>query len=149
MARFIGRDEGQVRELLAGIGCRILSEDSPERERVMAEWLDTDSRFDGDVLVAAPPAPGREFEAFGAWHVNNVGEFHSITVGEGLVEFWTADGCVSVVLEPGDIMANKAGVEHRYLPITEQHWIIRFGGGRDAELIATDTGRTAGAWAVA
>lgn len=147
MARFIGRDEAQARALLAGIGCRIVAEDGADRQQVMEEWLGADSRFDRDVLVVAPPAPGTEFDAFGAWHVNNVNEFHSITRGEGLLEFWTPEGAVSVVLGPGDIMANKAGVEHRYRPMTEQHWIVRIDGGPTADMVATETGRLAEPWA--
>lgn len=140
MAVFIGRDEASARELLASIGCRILREDDAERQQVMEDLLDEHSRFDRGELVVDPPAPDAQFEAFGAWHVNNHNEFHSITEGEGLLEFWTADGAVSVKLGPGDIMANRAGVNHRYLPITRQSWIIRIGGGPDSELIATDTG---------
>ena len=51
---------------------------------------------------------------------------------------------VSITLSQlaGDIMANKAGVEHRYLPLTNQAWVVRIGGGADAELIATNTGPT-------
>lgn len=141
MARFIGRDEVQARELLAAIGCMIVAEDAADRQVLLEEWLDADSRFDRGDLVVDPPAAGSEFDAFGAWHVNNNNEFHSITRGEGLLEFWTSDGIVSVVLGPGDIMANKAGVEHRYLPLANQAWIVRIGGGADAELIATNTGR--------
>lgn len=141
MARFIGRDERDARDLLEGIGCRILAEEGADRQVVMMELLDDESRFDRGDLVVDPPAAGSEFEAFGAWHVNNVNEFHSITAGEGLLEFWTADGIVSVVLGPGDIMANQAGVEHRYRPLTTQSWIIRIGGGANTELVATDTGR--------
>lgn len=141
MAKFIGRDEAQARELLAAIGCMIVAEESAERAALMAEYLDESSRIDRGDLVVDPPAQGSEFDAFGAWHVNNNNEFHSITAGEGLLEFWTADGIVSVVLGPGDIMANKAGVEHRYLPLATQSWIVRIGGGLDAELVATDTGR--------
>lgn len=141
MARFIGRDERDARDLLAGIGCRILAEKGADRQLAMMELLDDESRFDRGDLVVDPPAAGSEFEAFGAWHVNNVNEFHSITEGDGLLEFWTADGIVSVVLEPGDIMANTAGVEHRYRPLTTQRWILRISGGANTELVATDTGR--------
>ena len=52
-----------------------------------------------------------------------------------------------MLLEPGDIMANKAGVEHRYRPISEQRWIVRIDGGPDAEMVTTETGRPAGPWA--
>lgn len=141
MARFIGREPLAAREHLAGIGCRIVDERDAERQALMEEWLDAESRFDRTDLVVDPPAEGAEFEAFGAWHVNSVNEFHSITEGEGLLEFWTADGVVSVILEPGDIMANKAGVEHRYRPLSTQTWIVRMSGGPSAELVATNTGR--------
>ena len=141
MARFIGRQEQDARELLAAIGCRIVGEQNVDRQALMEEWLDAESRFDRTDLVVDPPAPGAEFESFGAWHVNSVNEFHSITEGEGLLEFWTADGIVAVILEPGDIMANKAGVEHRYRPLSTQTWIVRMSGGPTAELVATNTGR--------
>lgn len=141
MAQFINRDEQEARHLLAGIGCHIVAEDGADRERVMLELLDDESRFDRTDLVVDPPAEDAQFESFGAWHVNSVNEFHSITDGEGLLEFWTADGVVSVILEPGDIMANRAGVEHRYRPLTTQTWIVRISGGPDAELVATNTGR--------
>lgn len=141
MARFIGRDEREARDLLAGIGCHIVAEDGTDRERIMLDLLDDESRFDRTDLVVDPPSADAQFESFGAWHVNSVNEFHSITDGEGLLEFWTADGVVSVILEPGDIMANTAGVEHRYRPLTTQTWIVRMSGGPDAELVATNTGR--------
>lgn len=141
VARFIGRDEQEARDLLAGIGCHILAEHGPDRQLIMMDLLDDESRIDRGELVAEPPAAGAEFEAFGAWHVNNLNEFHTVTRGEGLLEFWTGEGVISVILEPGDIMANRAGVEHRYRPLTTHAWIIRISGGPDVELVATNTGR--------
>ncbi len=31
----------------------------------------------------------------GAWHVNDVSEFHDVLSGDGILEYWTADGAVS------------------------------------------------------
>ena len=48
-------------------------------------------------------------------------------------------------LEPGDIMLVK-GAEHRYRPLTDQRWLIRFSGGAEAELLPTETGRLSQGW---
>ncbi len=146
MAVFIGRDEAEARELLAAIGTRIIREDAPERAALLAEYLDEASRMDRGSLVAEPPAPGAQDSGMGAWHTNALNEFHSVVGGDGIVEFWTAAGAVAVRVGAGDMMLNKAGVEHRYLPIESQEWIIRFGGGADAELVGSDTGREPGPW---
>lgn len=147
MARFIGRDEAQARELLDAAGVRILRVDDPRRDAIMAEVLGGAVQERGRI-VAEPPADAAAASAgMGAWHVNAVNEFETVVSGEGIVEFITIDGAVSVVLEGGDIMAVE-GAEHRYRPLTPQEWILRFGGPEDGDLVATDTGRASEAWPV-
>jgi mannose-6-phosphate isomerase-like protein (cupin superfamily) len=81
----------------------------------------------------------------GAWHINNAQEAHSIVAGEGVMEFITQSGVVSVLVEQGDaVLIDKA--EHRYLPLTEQTWLIRHGGESDFAFEATETGREPQQW---
>ena len=145
MVHFISHEESAARELLAQAGVTILREDDDWRDALMNEVLDEQSRFDRAEIAMDPPAAGQEFESFGAWHVNNAPEFHSIVSGSGILEYVTPGGVVSVVLEGGDIMAVRCA-EHRYLPLTTQHWIARFGGGPAAELTPTETGRAPEPW---
>jgi hypothetical protein len=81
----------------------------------------------------------------GAWHVNAVDELHVVQSGEGIIEFVTLDGVVSVVVGAGDVIEVR-GAEHRYRPLTEQRWTMRYSGGPDAQLAATETGRGADPW---
>lgn len=140
MATFISHDERAARVLLEAAGVTLLREDDPDRQAVMDEVLDDASRFDREVASVLPPAVGSEFTASGAWHINSANEFHSVLTGRGILEFMTAEGAVSVVLEAGDIMAVRRA-EHRYLPLTAQDWMVRFAGGPTASLVQVDTGR--------
>jgi len=81
----------------------------------------------------------------GAWHVNPVDELHVVQSGEGIMEFVTLDGIVSVLVGAGDVIEVR-GAEHRYRPLTTQRWALRFSGGPAAELVATETGRGADPW---
>ena len=45
---------------------------------------------------------------------------------------------VSTIVGPGDVIEVR-GAEHRYRPLTAQRWALRYGGGPDAELVATET----------
>jgi hypothetical protein len=38
------------------------------------------------------------------------------------------------------------GAEHRYRPLTDQRWLIRFSGGPQADLIPTETDRACVPW---
>ncbi|MCX6433315.1 MAG: hypothetical protein NTX29_11165, partial [Actinobacteria bacterium] len=84
----------------------------------------------------------------GAWHVNAVDEIHVVASGQGIMEFVTVDGIVSILVGAGDVVEIH-GAEHRYRPLTEQRWLLRFGGPADGELVATQTGRAAGPWPTA
>ena len=100
-------------------------------------------------MVAEPPSDEAAASVgMGAWHVNNVNEFETVLSGDGIVEFWTADGAVSVRMGAGDIMAVERA-EHRYRPLTPQEWALRFGGGLEAEFVGTDTGRAFEPWPTA
>lgn len=57
----------------------------------------------------------------------------------------TPIGLVPVIVEGGDIMVVR-GAEHRYLPLTDQRWILRWSGGPEATLEGTDTGRESTPW---
>ena len=146
MAEFIGRVESAARVLLADVGVRILSVDSPDHDEVRADLLGADAVHERIQITADPPVDDDAAAAgMGAWHVNNVNEFETVLEGDGIVEFWTEDGAVSVVLTAGDIMAVERA-EHRYRPLTPQLWSLRFAGGTDGELVATDTGRESAEW---
>lgn len=145
MARFIGRDEDEARALLAGAGVRILRIDDPDRDAVLAEVLG-EAIDERGRIVAEPPADESAAAAgMGAWHVNAVAEYETVVDGEGVVEFITADGAVSVLLTGGDIMVVERA-EHRYRPLTAQAWVLRFGGPADGDLVASETGRDSGPW---
>lgn len=145
MARFISRDDDAARRLLASAGVDIVREESPDFALILAATLAEDSRGERGAMTSQPPAPGEEFTSFGAWHINNQNECHSIDSGSGIVEFMTSDGPVGVLLESGDVMAVRRA-EHRYLPLTTHQWRLRFDGGPDAELVATETGRAPSPW---
>jgi len=146
MAQFIGRVESAARVLLADAGVRILTVDSPDHDDIAAEVLGEDSLDERFQMVAEPPADeAAAARGMGAWHVNNVNEFETVLSGEGIVEFWTEEGAVAVLLEAGDIMAVERA-EHRYRPRTSQGWALRFAGGPGGEFVGTDTGRASEAW---
>ncbi len=146
MARIIGRDDTEAHALLEAVGVRIHAVD------------ETTADAPGDVVSAALPADSRAVRAvadievpddvdtgMGAWHVNAVDELHVVQSGEGIMEFVTLDGIVSVVVGAGDVVEVR-GAEHRYRPLTAQRWALRFSGGPAAELAATETGRGADPW---
>ena len=81
----------------------------------------------------------------GAWHVNAVDELHVVRSGEGIMQFVTPRRRRQLVVEAGDVIEIH-GAEHRYRPLTRQRWVLRHSGGPDAELSATDTGRSAEEW---
>lgn len=145
MATFISHDEQQARWLLAEAGVTILREDSADRDIVFQEVLDEPSRFDRREVVVECPRPGDEYADFGAWHRNTENEFHSVLSGRGILEYWTKQGAVSVLLEAGDIMAVRRA-EHRYLPLTQQRWCVRFSGGPDSQMVPIETGRVGDPW---
>ena len=146
MAEFLGRVESAARVLLADAGVRILTVDSPDHDDVRAEVLGEDSLDERFQMVAEPPADEAVAgQGMGAWHINNVNEFETVLSGEGIVEFWTEEGAVAVLLGAGDIMAVERA-EHRYRPLTSQGWALRFAGGPEGEFVGTDTGRESGPW---
>lgn len=144
MVTFIGQEEGSARALLAAAGVRFVTVGSAEHDAVMAEVLG-DLTQERARVVAVPPVDAAEAAAgMGAWHVNAVSEFETVLSGEGIVEFITDGGVVSAHIGPGDVMAVE-GAEHRYRPLIEQEWILRFAGD---DLGARETGRPAGPWPI-
>lgn len=146
MAVVIGRDDVEARALLEGVGVRVHTADPVTGEvpaDVVSGVLPEDSR--GVRAVADIQVPADVDAGMGAWHVNAVDELHLVQSGEGIMEFVTLDGIVSVVIGAGDVIEVR-GAEHRYRPLTEQRWALRFSGGPDADLAATETGRGAGPW---
>ncbi len=142
MATFLTFDESRSRELLAAAGVRILRVDDPDHDAVMGEVLG-DLTAERGRIVADPPADDAAAdEGMGAWHVNAVNEFETVTDGEGVLEFITSAGPVAVLMTGGDVMAVERA-EHRYRPLTAQSWILRFAAD---DLVATETGRAAGPW---
>jgi mannose-6-phosphate isomerase-like protein (cupin superfamily) len=145
VARVIGMDGTQGAVLLGTAGVRLhrvdANGDAPAE--VVASVLPDgvrDVRAEVDIDV-----PDDVESGMGAWHVNGVDEVHVVASGEGIMEFVTLDGIVSVLVESGDVVEIR-GAEHRYRPLTPQHWRLRFGGGPDDDLVATSTGRASGPW---
>jgi hypothetical protein len=146
MAEFIGRVESAARVLLADAGVRILTVESADHDEVREEILGADAVHERFQMTAEPPADEEAAATgMGAWHINNVNEFETVLEGDGIVEFWTEDGAVAVLLTSGDIMAVERA-EHRYRPLTPQLWSLRFAGGPDGEFAGTDTGRPSLVW---
>ena len=144
MAEFLTYDEERSRAFLSVAGVRILNVDDPDVLEVMAEVLGSETQERAS-LVATPPADAEDSETgMGAWHINNGDEFQTVVSGRGIAEFMTDKGPVAVILEAGDIMVVEQA-EHRYRPLTDQEWILRFTGD---DLVATDTGRESGPWPV-
>jgi mannose-6-phosphate isomerase-like protein (cupin superfamily) len=145
MARVIGMERAEAAAALELAGVRLHRTDPggdapadvvasvlPEGARHIRAEVDIDVPEDAD-------------SGMGAWHVNDVDEVHVVASGEGIMEFVTLDGIVSVVVESGDVVEIR-GAEHRYRPLSPQHWRLRFGGAADQELVATATGRASGHW---
>ena len=98
----------------------------------------------GEVAVD-PPAAGKEFEDFGAWHVNDGNEAHLLRSGTGQVQFVDDNGVITVNVEAGDIMIIR-GAEHRFRALTPAVWVLHFAGPEGADLVATQTGRQDSPW---
>lgn len=145
MAQFLDMSEESAREALSHVGVQIISEGDRQREHILTDALGSVSVVDRVTVDIAPPSPGDEFLDMGAWHVRPQAEAHSVLSGQGLVEFMTPIGLVPVIVEGGDIMVVR-GAEHRYLPLTDQRWILRWSGGPEATLEGTDTGRESTPW---
>lgn len=146
MARVIGRDDAEAGELLDAVGVRLHVAESATSDAaadVVAAVLPVDSRLVRAVVEV--DVPDDVDAGMGAWHVNAVDELHVVQSGEGIMEFVTPDGIVSVVVGTGDVIEVR-GAEHRYRPLTTQRWSLRYSGGPDAELAATETGRGADPW---
>lgn len=148
MARVIGRGEAEARDLLEAVGVRLhaaAADPADAGTDVIESALPEDSRFvRGEAVIEVP----REHDVdagMGAWHVNPVDELHVVRSGEGIMEFITLDGPVAVLVGAGDVIEIR-GAEHRYRPLTAQDWLLRWSGGPDAQLTATDSGRAAERW---
>jgi mannose-6-phosphate isomerase-like protein (cupin superfamily) len=146
MARVIGRRDEDARALLEAAGVRLhvgVGDPADAPDALCVAVMPGDSREPrGEVLVEVPI----DVDAgMGAWHVNAVDELHVVRSGEGVMEFVTLDGVVSVLIGAGDVIEIR-GAEHRYRPLSQQVWLLRFSGGPAAQLVATDTGRAAGPW---
>jgi hypothetical protein len=146
MAQVIDRDEAQALDLLAAAGVHVHALAAGAGDA--ADGIVAAALLDGERQVRAEvdiPVPDDVDAGMGAWHVNAVDEIHVVATGQGIMEFVTVDGIVSIVVGAGDIVEIH-GAEHRYRPLTEQRWLLRFGGPADGELVATQTGRAAGPW---
>jgi hypothetical protein len=145
VAQFPSMAEDVARASLAQVGVQILTEDDPRRDEILADALGQDSLEDRLTVDIVPPEEGQESAGMGAWHIREQAEAHSVRTGRGLVEFITPDGVVPVIVESGDIMVVRRA-EHRYLPLTDQQWTLRWSGGPEAEFDSTDTGRESDTW---
>jgi hypothetical protein len=146
--RFLGRDEGEARRLLAAVGTEIVAigaEGSDAESHELARVLPEAERGIRGTFEALPPAAGEEHAAHCAWHTNAVTEAHTFNSGLGLFQFWTDEGVVSVITEPGDLLVNR-GAEHRFLPVRHQQLRLRYSGGPDQDFGYVATGRTPEPW---
>jgi hypothetical protein len=147
MARFLHPDTARAQAALADIGVTFIRTDDGGAiaDEHLEEFLPHTQRHVRTTLTAEPPQEHAHFDGMGAWHINNAQEAHSIVSGEGVLEFIADDEVVSVFVEEGDAVLID-GAEHRYLPITQQTWLIRHGGEADFEFAPTNTGRKPEAW---
>jgi hypothetical protein len=148
MVRFIGLDEGAARHRLSGVGTEIVEvgpEGSDLEVESLARVLPEGERHVRGTFEAQPPTPGEEHEAHCAWHTNAVTEAHTINSGLGVFEFWTEEGVVTVVTEPGDLVVNR-GAEHRFLPLVHQQLRLHHSGTADQDFGYVATGRTPAPW---
>ena len=147
MVRFLHSDLARAQALLSAHGVELLSTvEIDEGEAVAKVLTGSDADVRVDVVLSAPDEITADV-GNGAWHINEQHEAHTVLEGIGVIEFWCGDGPVRAVLEPGDIMLVK-GAEHRYRPLTDQRWLIRYSGGPEASLTATETGRVSEPWPV-
>jgi mannose-6-phosphate isomerase-like protein (cupin superfamily) len=113
MSRVIDRDEAQARALLDAVGVRVhdaVGTPADASPTLVEQALPADSRLvraEVDVDV-----PDDVDAGMGAWHVNAVDELHVVRSGEGIMQFVTLDGVVSIVVEAGDVVEIH-GAEHR------------------------------------
>lgn len=150
MVRFIGLDEETARRRLARIGTEIVhvgAEGSDLEAGTVARVLCEGERQLRSTFDAQPPAPGEEHAGVCAWHTNAVTEAHTFASGHGVLEFWTEDGVVALLVEPGDLLVNR-GAEHRFLPVVAQQLQLRHSGTVDQDLGYVPTGRLAAPWPV-
>lgn len=119
---------------------------------LVAELLPTDPERAGvrGVLVVAgvdPTAPEAGV-GFGVPHHNESSECHLVLGGRGVFGYPADDGEVFVGVEHGDVVAMRAGTVHRYLPLAEQAFVLRFDAPPGAGLVAhdLDTGPDAAPW---
>jgi mannose-6-phosphate isomerase-like protein (cupin superfamily) len=148
MARILGTDAAQGRADLesAGVLVGVVDDETQDvEESVLAAVLPEEVRAIRGEMVASPPPDAEADTGMGAWHRNDVDELHVVTAGEGIMEFITEAGVVSVVVEPGDVVEIHRA-EHRYRPLTDQSWVIRHAAAPGADMQATPTGRDAQAW---
>lgn len=152
MARVMAVDPGileaDARRALTGAGVQLLraiDDEGGVDTDILELILQPEARFVRGVMTAEPPAPGQEDIGMGAWHVNAVDEVHSVLDGQGIMEFVTAAGVVSVLVEGGDVVVIQQA-EHRYRPLTPQRWAVRWAGPAEADLVPTQTGRPCQPW---
>lgn len=103
------------------------------------------------VLVAAPvdPASAQAREGFGVPHHNASSECHVVLGGHGVFGYpGRAEHEAEVFLgvEHGDVVAMRAGTVHRYLPLQEQAFLLRFDAVPGGGLEATDLDLEVGPW---
>lgn len=148
MARFLDSDvDGRAALDEAGVRIHVVDDATQDAdEALVVAVLPEGARDVRAELVAAPPADEAEAATgMGAWHLNDVDELHVVASGEGIMEFVTESGIVSVVVEAGDVVEIRQ-VEHRYRPVTEQSWVIRHAAASDADMNPSETGRASAAW---
>ncbi len=150
MARILQNDESSGRAALAAAGVTVhvaaVTEGALDAAPALVDQvLPAGMREIKGELVAQPVGDDVASSGMGAWHVNSVDELHAVTSGQGIMEFLTPEGPVAVLVEAGDVLEIRQA-EHRYRPLTEQGWILRFAAVPGGDLGATDTGRESGGW---
>lgn len=150
MAKIVGRDESRGVDALAQAGVEfhratLVDDAYVTPADVVAAVLPEGCRDVREEVRAVVPEGDMRDHGMGAWHINDAFEVHTILSGEGILEFVTPEGIVSVLGTAGDIMVVR-GVEHRYLPLTDQIWQIRTSAEPGTAMTARETGRDSLPW---
>ena len=131
---------------LADLGVEFHTTDQDDvPDHLLALALKEGERHPRGEVAVDPPAAGKEFEDFGAWHVNDGNEAHLLRSGTGQVQFVDDGGVITVDVEAGDVMIIR-GAEHRFRALTPAVWVLHFAGAEGADLVATQTGRLDTPW---
>lgn len=142
----------QVRDVVAAAGedPAALPGDVDLPPAVVASLLPTEldrAGVRGVLVVAAVDPDGPEAASgFGVPHHNESSECHLVLGGRGVFGYPGDDGEVFVGVEHGDVVAMRAGTVHRYLPLEEQAFVLRFDAAPGGDLVSHDLDQAPAPW---